>query len=460
MSKHSDNSLQTIILGAGLAGLAAGFFLSESGRKVSVLEKGLSVGGLSKTISHNGFLFDLGGHRFLTDNKELERFVLDLLDGDVLNVHRKSKIFMRQRYFDYPLKPLNAVFGLGFETTFQIILDYTIQRWKNIFSKKEIISLEDWIVHRFGRKMFDLYFKDYSEKVWGIACDKISMEWVAQRIKGLSMGKAIKNAFFKFSGRDIPTLADHFFYPRFGIGEISERLKDNIEKSNLVLTDSPVKSLFHNNTKIVSVLTDDNGHQHEFQGSEFISSIPLTSLVYMLDPKVPDDIIKATNHLRFRDLVIVTIMLNIDKITDLTWMYLPEKEIPLGRIHEPKNWSPLMAPEGKTHIVAEYFCFEGDAVWSADDEALRDKTIDHLARLNFFSKDDVCDYCVLRKAKAYPIFDINYRKYHEKILDYLNKFENLQIVGRSGRFRYYNMDHALESGITAAENIIKKTKSQ
>ncbi len=204
-NKNIDNSDQTVILGAGLSGLASGYMLAKSGLPVAVLERSSRVGGFAKTFSHNGFLFDLGGHRFLAKNKQLGKFILDLLKDEVLNVHRKSKIYMCQRYFDYPLKPVNAVFGLGIFTTIWVIWDYLFQKVLKRFSRQDIVSLEDWVVHRFGRKMFHLYFKEYSEKVWGIACDRLSMDWVAQRIRGLSLGKAIKNALFKFSGDNLLT---------------------------------------------------------------------------------------------------------------------------------------------------------------------------------------------------------------------------------------------------------------
>ncbi|MBU0728855.1 MAG: FAD-dependent oxidoreductase [Proteobacteria bacterium] len=456
-NKTSQN--HTVILGGGLSGLATGFMLSAAGKKVSVLESGNNVGGLSQTVSHNGFLFDLGGHRFLTKKKELEQFVLALLKDDVLDVPRKSKIYMRRKYFDYPLKPLNATFGLGLGITCEILWDYFAQRVNNFFHDKELVSLEDWVVHRFGRKMFDLYFKEYTEKVWGLECDQISMEWVAQRIDGLSLGKAIKNAFFKFSGRDIPTLTDRFYYPLLGIGEISDRMKESIEIINSVETKTRVTKIRHADNTIQSVVAV-NSHTYEQHGSEFVSSIPLTSLVKMLDPGPPQEIIDACNQLKFRDLVIVTLMLNRERITDLTWMYLPEKDIPLGRIHEPKNWSPHMSPKGKTSIVAEYFCFAGDKIWGATDEELRDITAENLIQLNFIRKEDVLDFCVIRAKNAYPIFEIGYQAHYEKILDYLSTFSNLHLVGRGGKFKYYNMDHALESGIETARNILKNAPIQ
>ena len=282
------------------------------------------------------------------------------------------------------------------------------------------------------------------------------MEWVAQRIKGLSLWAAIKNAFFKFSGRDIDTLSDKFIYPSTGIGQISDMLSERIEDENSVLTNTRVMHVNHEDFHIKNVLARNCEHLYDIGGSEFVSSIPLTNLVRMLRPAVPEEILDAASRLRYRDLVIVTIMLNRERVTDLTWMYLPEEDIPLGRIHEPKNWSPFMAPEGKTHIVAEFFCFEGDRIWNSTDEELTSVTAEHLERLGFVNKNDVIDSCVVRVPKAYPLFNVGYQKYYNMILDYLKNFKNLHIIGRGGMFRYHNMDHAMESGIEVAEDILSR----
>ncbi|GBE02042.1 MAG TPA: FAD-dependent oxidoreductase [Nitrospirae bacterium] len=445
-----------VILGAGLAGLSAAYILSKAGRKVIVFESDSTVGGLSKTVNCRGFSFDLGGHRFITRNKKIEQFVMELLNGDFLVVPRKSKIYMLNRYFDYPLRPANAVLGLGLSTTLQIISDYCKERVKNTLRPPEIVSLEDWVINQFGRKMFDIYFKEYSEKVWGIECRRISKEWVAQRIKGLSLWAAIKNGFFKFSGKEIDTLSDKFVYPPMGIGQISEKLKERIEeRENPVLTSTMAMQINHEDFCIKTVVAKNCERSYDVKGSEFVSSIPLTNLVQLLNPAAPEDVVEASSQLKYRDLIIVTIMLNRERVTDLTWMYLPEEEIPLGRIHEPKNWSPTMAPEGKTHIVAEYFCFKGDKIWNSSDEELTSTTVGHLEKLGFTNKDEVIDSYVLRVPKAYPLFEIGYREHYSKILRYLQNFKNLHIIGRSGMFRYYNMDHAMESGIEVAEHILR-----
>lgn len=447
---------EIVIMGAGLAGLSAGFILSRAGRQITIIEKDPTVGGLSKTVNHRGFRFDLGGHRFITRSKKIEHLVMDILKGDFLVVPRKSKIYMLNRYFYYPLRPINALFGLGLHTTLKIISDYCKERVKNTLNPANIISLEDWVVALFGRKMFNLYFREYSEKVWGVDCRNISKEWVARRIEGLSLWSAIKNAFLKFSGKEIATLSDKFIYPPNGIGQIADRLREEIEDGNPVLTNTRVTQIYHEDFSIKDVIAKNCKYLYDVKGSEFISSMPLTNLVLLLQPAAPDDILEAASQLKYRDLIIVSVMLNRERVTDLTWMYFPEKGIPLGRIHEPKNWSPKMAPEGNTHIVAEFFCFKGDTLWNSSDEELTSITVKHLGKLGFINESDVIDSCIVRVPNAYPLFDVGYWEHYNKIMNYLKNFRNLHIIGRGGKFRYYNMDHAMESGIEVAEDILRK----
>lgn len=450
------SSKDIIILGGGLAGLAAGYVLSKARRNLVIFEADSSVGGLSKTISCGQFRFDLGGHRFIAKNQGTSDFVKDILKGNYLTVPRKSKIYMMNRFFDYPLKPANALFGLGMSTSVRAFSDYAYQKIMNLFRSQENISLEDWVINNFGRTMFALYFRDYSEKVWGIECRDISEEWVSKRIEGLSLGVAIKNAFFKYSGRDVDTLKDEFIYPAEGIGAISERLSEEIRQQNPVLTSMRVDEIHHEGFHLKRAAARNCSETLLLEGNEFISSIPLPSLVSMLKPAPPEDVLHAASLLRYRDLVVVTVMLDRQRVTDLTWIYLPEKDMPVGRLHEPRNWSPRMAPEGKTHLVAEYFCFQGDCIWNTDDERLSSLTVDQLVQLGLIRHHEVMGSCVVRVPKAYPVLDVGYQVHYSKILDYLMTFKNLHLAGRTGMFRYYNMDRAIECGIESAEEVLKK----
>jgi len=446
-----------IILGGGLTGLSAGYTLTKAGFGVKVFEGDSLVGGLSKTIGHNGFRFDLGGHRFFTKDEKINNFVKELMGGELISVPRKSKIYMRGKYFDYPLKPLNAIFGLGLATTLNIIADYGIEKIKRLIKRPAPVSLEDWVVGNFGRKMYEIYFKEYSEKVWGLECSRISADWVAKRISGMSLARAVKSAFFKRTGRDMPSLVDRFLYPELGIGRISDKLKENIEAGNgSVLTDARIERINHWDFKIESITINSHGQIIAENGVEFISSIPITRLVKMLNPAPPEKILTAAAKLRFRDLLLVAVMINRKRVTDQTWIYIPEQRIPFGRLHEPTNWSEKMAPEGQTVIVAEFFSFRADAIWAKNDEELEAITVENLDNMGFIKKNEVIDRVVVRVPNAYPLFEVGYKELCDEMYDYLDRFKNLHIAGRSGMFRYYNMDHAIESGIETAEKIINK----
>ena len=449
-----------VILGGGLTGLSAAYVLSKAGNRVEVFERDSAVGGLSKTVVQDGFRFDLGGHRFFTKDKRLDCFVRDLMEGELVSVARKSKIYMRNRYFDYPLKPLNALFGFGLPTTMKILGDYGIERLKGIMSEGISASLEDWVVKNFGRTLFDIYFKEYSEKVWGIECRRISAEWVATRISGLSMAKAIKNALFSMNGKDIPTLVDRFLYPRLGIGRISDRLREEIERNNNVSTGVDVKHIHHDGSTVKSIEVKSDDQLDLIHGDEIISSIPITNLVAMLRPLPPEDILKAASRLRFRDLVVVAIMVNRPRVTDQTWIYVPEQKIPFGRIHEPTNWSEKMAPEEKTILVTEFFSFAGDTLWNESDERLAEVSAENLKQLGFIKKHEVIGSAVVRVPRAYPLFEVGYEGLCDTLYGYLSRFRNLHLAGRSGMFKYYNMDHAIESGITTAQKIMANGRDE
>jgi len=457
MTEQYEKQNMNVVLGGGLAGLSAGYVLSRAGLPVKILESDSVVGGLSKTMVHDGFRFDLGGHRFFTKDEKINNFVKELMGNELISVPRNSKIYMNNKYFDYPLKPFNAMFGLGILTTIEILFDYAVEKIKNLIRRPRNISLEDWVVSNFGRKMFDIYFKGYSEKVWGIDCDRISAGWVAKRISGLSLARAVKSAFFKGTGRDVPSLVDVFLYPRLGIGRISDRLKEDIEaRDNTVLTDARIERIDHSDFKIDSVTVNENGRIGTENGTEFISSMPITKLVSMLHPAPPENILAAAAKLRFRDIVIVSLMINRKRVTDQTWIYVPEQGIPFGRIHEPANWSKDMSPEGKTILVAEFFSFRGDSIWNASDEELASITAKNLEDMGFIGKQEVIGSIVVRVPNAYPLFEVGYKELCDELYDYLGKFKNLHITGRSGMFKYYNMDHAIESGIETAEKIINK----
>lgn len=442
-----------LILGGGLAGLTAGWALTQAGRRVQVLEGDESVGGLARTVARDGFRFDLGGHRFFTHDTQIERLVRDLLGDELVTVPRRSRIYLRGKWIEYPLRPLNALFGLGLRTSAQILFGYAAVSVARRLRPTRSISLEDWVVANFGRPLFEHYFRDYSEKVWGIGCRDISAEWMAQRIQGLSLGTAIGRAFLQ-RGPALPTLADRFLYPRLGIGRIAERLREEIERLSPIATNTRVLHLHHDGRRIEGVSVRQGDRMHELLGAAFLSTIPLTQLIQALSPHAPSNVRAAAARLRYRDLVIVTVMLKRERATDQTWIYFPGKDIPFGRLHEPTNWSAAMAPPGCTLLVTERFCFRGDATWNAADAELIDSTVEQLAKLGFIHRNEVHDAVVVRIPSAYPLFEVGYQEHSRVLCDYLERFENLQLAGRGGRFCYFNMDQAIASGFAAAEELL------
>lgn len=443
---------EVVILGAGLTGLAAGQALSRAGVPVTVLEQERTVGGLARTVSRGPFRFDLGGHRFFTRDAAVEGLVRGLLGPDCVSVSRRSQILLRQRYIDYPLRPLNALSGLGAPTALRIVLDRLAEGIRARAGSRPAVSLEEWVVGHFGRTLFQLYFEEYSEKVWGIDCRRISADWVAQRIQGLSLGAALRNAFLPRSGGDIRTLADAFLYPADGIGTIAERLRREIERRGRVRCGAEVSRIRHRGSRVEAV--EVGGGARALGAGAVVSTVPLTELVRMMDPPPPREVLRAAASLRFRDLVLVAVMLDRARATDQTWLYFPEKSVPFGRIHEPTNWSARMAPEGKTLLVAEQFCFRGDRTWTASDGELAEGTVRHLHRLGLVSPREVLGSAVVRVPGAYPLFEVGYQEHCRTIGAWLSRFENLFPAGRGGTFRYLNMDHAMAAGMEAAGRVL------
>ncbi len=407
------------------------------------------MGGLARTVTHGPYRFDLGGHRFLADDPKVTKFVRDLLGPDCLAVPRSSKILMEGRLFDYPLKPVNAMFGFGLAKTARILRDYAWERMrKHLRAREAIVSLEDWVVENFGRTLFELYFRDYSEKVWGLPCQRIDQRWVEQRIQGLSLGKAIRRALRDPTGRREATLADEFLYPRHGIGRIADQLAVGL--ADRIRLRTTVTEIGHEHGHITSVTAKSAAGFDVFRAGAHVSTLPLQALVAALRPRPPASVLAAASRLRSRDLVLVAVMADADRLTDQTWIYFPDKTVPFGRIHEPKNWNADMAPAGQTCVVAEYFCFRGDDTWNSSDADLARQTVTHLKRTGVLGDAQVTAYRVIRVPDAYPLFEVGYHERCEIIYRYLDEFDNLILAGRGGMFRYYNMDTAIASGMAAA----------
>jgi protoporphyrinogen oxidase len=452
---NKNNNMKVVILGGGPAGLAAGKVLTDRGRACVVLEKDEAVGGLSRTHSHHGFLFDLGGHRFFTKQNELDEFIRHLMVDELIEVDRSSKIYFLGKYFNYPPTLLNAFRGLGPVKSARIMLSFLKEKIR--FPRPDIVTLEDWMISQFGKAMYEIFFKHYTEKVWGIPCSHGSAVWAAQRIKGMSLVSTLRETLLP-SGRDRPvSLIPKFSYPAHGIGRISARLAQETQKHNQVRLESRVDKIIHDGSKIKAVqVCRPDGERYLEEGTHFFSSIPVTELVQGFEPKAPKEVIEAAQALRYRDLLIVVLMFDVDRITDDTWIYIPDPRVRFGRLHEPTNWSPAMSPPGKTSLVFEYFCFESDPFWSEDDKKLADDTLQDFKQIRLAPgmEGRVIDSCVVRARKAYPMHELGHEKPLEIIKNFVTGFSNLTLIGRYGMFIYNNLDHSMETGIRAALNLL------
>lgn len=447
--------MKYIIIGAGPAGMAAGHTLSRLGKDVHVFEKDSQPGGIAKTVAREGFRFDIGGHRFFTCDRETDCFVRSLMKDELLDVRRRSKIYLNSRFLNYPLTPSDAFCSVGFLRGARIIKDYACAKlFSRIFNRSDDVSLRDWVVRRFGRELYKIYFEPYNKKLWGIGGEDISADWAAERISGMSLGKVIFNSVFK-SCSPPKSLASNFYYPKLGIGRISERLcEEMLKQGGRVSLNSRVVAVRNGDNRRILGLDIQNGSGIEHvRGDCFISSMPVTEFISSLDPAPPRYVRDACAILRFRDIITVNLIINRQSITGNTWIYFPELKIPFGRMHEPKNWSSLMVKgAGMSSLVVEYFCSKGDSVWMMPDQELINMTVEYLSGpLGFINKQEAVDGFVLRVEKAYCLYKVGYAAPRQAVLDYLGGFKNFKTIGRAGTFSYNNMDHSLAMGIAAAK---------
>ncbi len=363
-----------LIVGAGPAGLTAGFDAANAGWNVTVLERDPEyVGGISRTVRHKGYRFDIGGHRFFSKSAEVTRWWKERLPDDFIQVRRMSRIYYRRKFFDYPLKPWNALSNLGLLTSIRCVLSYG---WARLFPKRPERSFEDWVSNRFGRRLFAIFFKTYTEKVWGIPTSELSADWAAQRIKGLSLSKAVLNAFKGKADSDgavIKTLIDTFSYPRLGPGQMWERTASEIgQRGGRVVMGARAVAIHHEGGLVTSIDSrGTDGALQSFQADQFILSMPLQETVLAFDPPLPEASRAAAKRLRYRDFITVALVVEGENPFPDNWIYIHEPGVKLGRIQNFKNWSEAMiGREGTTCLGLEYFCFEGDGLWTSEDEAL------------------------------------------------------------------------------------------
>jgi len=456
MSNEPKQQHDIVILGGGPAGLATGVELKNLGIPATVFERAPGVGGLSRTECRDGYRFDLGGHRFFTKKPELNAFLTDVLGDELLEVDRVSHIYFQGKSFDYPLAAGNVLRNLPLWTIFRAGFDFVLGQVMHKIRPKPLRTFEDWVSLKFGRTLFELFFRSYTEKVWGVSCQDISAEWAAQRIKGFDFKGAVISALKPSSSKNHTTLIERFRYPRLGYGRISDRMAEAIDAGGGTIScDSKVTKVRHESGMIRGVDIERNGSMESYSPSNVVSSIPLTVLCQLMDPPAPPEVLEAASRLRFRSLIVIHVRVARERVTGDTWAYIQETQCQMGRIHEPKNWSVEMVDEpGHSSIVCEFFCAMGDALWTSSDEELRSLAVDELSRiLKLIDPSEVVDVDIVRVGGAYPVFFMGYEEPFETVRTYLEGFKNLQLVGRGGMYRYHNVDHVIETGMLAARNL-------
>lgn len=439
-----------VVIGAGPAGLTAAYECTLRNKKPIILDQGDTVGGMARTESYNGYHFDIGGHRFFTKNETIRQLWENIMGEDFLKVQRLSRIYYKDRFFSYPLSIMNALSNLGVIESFLIFLSYISAQIKT-GAKDE--TFEQWITNRFGRRLFETFFKTYTEKVWGIPCSEIRADWAAQRIKGLSLITAISNALLGV--KNAKSLINTFDYPVEGPGMMWQRLVEEIQSlDGQVQLNSKVIRIEHNRRRIQKVFCKNGDKVIEFPAEQLLSSIPINQFVYLLSPDAPHEIFNAAQKLKHRSFIIVGLIINKADLFPDQWIYIHSPDVHVGRIQNFKNWSAAMVPEPHTTSIGmEYFCDKDDDLWKLTDRELADIAMSELSFLGLADSKDVMDFYVVRQPYAYPIYDEIYQENLGIIRKYLNSFENLQTMGRNGMHRYNNMDHSMLTGMLAAKNV-------
>ena len=441
-----------VVIGGGPAGLTAAYELTKQQQTPIVLEKYDKVGGIARTENYRGYHFDMGGHRFFTKSAQVQDFWLEILGDDFLRRPRLSRIYYDNKYFHYPLKPFNALLGLGPVEGLRIFASYV--RW-HLLPYREEDTFEQWVTNRFGKRLFETFFKSYTEKVWGIPCNELKAEWAAQRIKDLSLKTAITAMFLK-QQQTSKTLIEEFDYPRRGPGMLWTAVKDRINaQGGQVHLNSNVVGIQREGQRITAVTVERDGRRHTVSGRSFISSMPVTQLLQWLDPPPPPNVLHAANQLSYRDFLTVCLIIKKQHVFPDNWIYIHDPSVQVGRIQNFKNWSADMVPDpSTTSLGLEYFCNEGDEIWTMPDEELIVLGKQEIAKIGLADAADVVDGAVFRVEKSYPIYDSDYAQSLETIKAYLATLENLQTIGRNGLHRYNNQDHAMLTGMLAVRNLL------
>ena len=443
-----------VIIGAGPAGLSAGYELQNTENKTLILEKNYQVGGLAETKVFGNYRYDIGPHRFFTKNKEVYDLFLKVLGTDAVEVKRKTRILFKNSYFDYPLTPLNALFGLGIFESIRIIISYFIARLKNYLKLSKITNFEEWVIDKFGKKLFNNFFKNYTEKVWGIDCKEIGKDWAAQRIKGLSLSTAIKFALFPNSKKRPKTLVDMFYYPRLGAGMLWEKFEENLLTSGIeVLKNAEVVNIYEENKVMVLDYKIDE-KIISVKAKHVLFSNPLLDFIDFYKDEVPNNVLEAASKLEYRNHI--SVHLTIDKkLFDDNWIYIHSPDLKMARISDFTNFSKEMSVDGNYPLTLEYFCFQEEEIWNEKKENIINFALQELKKI-FPESFKVIHSEISKNAKAYPVIRTGYEENLDIIRNWLRDKKNLTAIGRSGMFKYNNQDHAMATGLYAVRDLLGK----
>jgi protoporphyrinogen oxidase len=451
--------IDVLIIGAGPAGLTAGYLLTKAGKTVAIIERDpVYVGGISRTVHYKDFSFDIGGHRFFSKAKEVEDFI---------DRPRLSRIYYGGKYYSYPLKAFEALGNLGLFTSAQCMLSYAMAKASPVADAK---TFHQWVRNQFGEKLFSIFFKTYTEKVWGMSCDEISSDWAAQRIKGLSLGAAVADGLKRSLGLKkkpsaqlgeqggVKTLIESFRYPRKGPGMMWDAAAAKIEaKGGAIAMNTELERLVYDpKAKLWTVTGRTSGGVVEtVTATHVISSAPITELTACLDP-VPTSF-AAAQALRYRDFITVALITKIESTKSFpdNWIYIHDPSVKVGRIQNFLSWSPEMAPQGYACLGLEYFCFEGDGLWNSADSDLIELAKQEIGKIGLIQPGDVIDASVVRQPKAYPVYDDAYQANVDSVRTELEAaYPTLHLVGRNGMHKYNNQDHAMMTAMLTVENIL------
>ena len=451
-ANQEDRKLKVVIGGAGPAGLTASYLLSKMGVASQVFEADKNVGGIAKTVEHNGFLFDLGGHRFFTKIKPVEDLWIQVMGESMPTRKRVSSIYYNKKIFDYPLNPKNVLTNMGLLESSKIFLSYLGAR---LLTSREKGCFEDYVSSRFGRRLYETFFKNYTEKIWGMPCSEINHMWASQRIKDMTFTSVAKSA-LTGSDANIRSLIQEFMYPDYGAGQMWDRMADEVEShGGSIKTQSRISSVNINADKVESVGVENQEGKSVVSVNHFISSLPLRDLILMINPTPPSDVLDAARKLKYREFIVVALILDEKNSRPENWIYVHDEKVKVGRIQFYNNWSPYLSPsEDKTCIGVEYFCNEGDGLWNTCDSRLVDMAYKEFDSLELFKQHPkLVDSRVVRVKKAYPVYDLGYRENLETVKKYIESIKNLSTIGRAGLHKYNNMDHSMLTAIYAVENI-------